>query len=104
MPHIEKLTINVDQLSKEIYLLEFPYLKEMTVKILEAPKFVECVIALSKNMIRKGSLLKIEAVKESIGIRNSEFAKIIEENPKANIQIQRMNEANNEIVLKLLEK
>lgn len=104
MPQIEKITVDVDQLSKDIYMLEFPRLKEMRVKILEAPKFVECVIALSKNMTRKGALLKIEAAKENIGIRNGEFAKILQENPQANIEIKKMNQANNEIVLQLLEK
>jgi hypothetical protein len=84
-------------------MLEFPHLKELRVKILEAPKFVDCVIALSKNMIRKGSLLKVEAIKANIGIRPIEFSRILQGNPQANIEIQRMNEANNEIVLELLE-
>jgi hypothetical protein len=61
MPQIEKLTIEVESLSKDIYMLEYPRLKEMRVKIHQAPKFVECVASLSKNMIRKGSLLRVEA-------------------------------------------
>lgn len=39
MPQIQRLTIDVVSIQKEIYSLEYPYLKELRVKILEAPKF-----------------------------------------------------------------
>lgn len=39
MPHIEKIAIDVVCIQKEIYGLEYPNLKELRIKILEAPKF-----------------------------------------------------------------
>ena len=103
MPQIEKLSINVKLLSREIFMLEFPYIKELKVKIDEAsPNFTDCVIALSKNLIKKGSILKIEAMKDKMGIKKSSFKKILKENPQANVEIKMFNEAKNDIVLELL--
>jgi len=102
MPQIEVLGIDVVSISSEIYHLEYPYLKTLQIKILEAPKFQDCVIALSKNMLKKGSLLKIEATQEKIGFKPSSFQKVLRENESANIELKVANNAKNDIVLKLL--
>ena len=87
MPQIEKLTIDVESLSKDIYMLEFPHLKELRVKILEENNFIDCVIPLSKNMIRKGSLLRVEHKNANKEAKISELKKILKGNPQANIEI-----------------
>jgi hypothetical protein len=39
MPHIEVLGIDVVSINSDIYSLEYPHLKTLQIKILEAPKF-----------------------------------------------------------------
>jgi hypothetical protein len=95
MPQIEKLTIDVESLSKDIYMLEFPHLKELRVKILEENNFIDCVIALSKNMIRKGSLLRVEHKKANKEAKISELKKILKGNTQANIEIYGLNDDKN---------
>lgn len=102
MPQIEVLGIDVVSISSDIYRLEYPYLKTLQIKILEAPKFQDCVITLSKNMLKKGSLLKIEATEEKIGFKPSSFQKVLKENQNANIELKVVNNVKNDIVFKLL--
>ena len=59
-------------------------------------------MTLSKNMLRRGALLKIEAQEEKIGIKPSGFKKIIKDHPQANIEIKVLNYAKDDTVLDLL--
>jgi hypothetical protein len=54
-------------------------------------------------MIRKGSLLRVEALEDKIGIKPSGFKNILRDHPQANIEIKVRNFANNDIVLELLK-
>ncbi len=75
-------------IQKEIYMLKYPYKKELNINILEAPDFILSVCSLSKNMTRKDSLLKIQALENNNGIKPNEFKVIPIENPQANIDLQ----------------
>ena len=71
MPHIEKLAIDVVQIDKNIYALEFPNLKVLELRIYEAQKFNNVIVTLANNMLKKGSLLRIICAEKVTGLNPS---------------------------------
>ena len=74
----------------------------MSVKIYEAPNFIDSVTAWSRSMIRKDSLLKIKSEEFNIGIKTTTFKKILQDHPQANIDIELYNYSKHNVALELL--
>jgi hypothetical protein len=51
MPQLETLALDVVSIYKNIYSLEFPYLRVLEIRIYDAEKFNSVIIALANNML-----------------------------------------------------